>query len=58
VESDLCTTHAHRPLSAYLNGFRQVGLVVDEIREPMPDQRVAYPVAWEFPRFLTGRCVR
>jgi ubiquinone/menaquinone biosynthesis C-methylase UbiE len=52
------TTHTHRPLSSYMNAFRQVGLCVDELAEPYPDEGVEgeYPDAWEYPRFLLGRC--
>lgn len=53
----LRSTHVHRPLNAYLNGLAQVGLLVDALHEPMPDDTIkgAYPVTWEFPRFLIGR---
>lgn len=54
----LTTTHTHRPLSAYLTAFSQAGLVLDELVEPYPDEGIEgeYPIAWEFPRFLLGRC--
>ena len=52
------TTHTHRPLSDYINAFSQVGLCVDELAEPYPDEGIEeeYPDAWEYPRFLLGRC--
>ncbi len=57
-DSELRTTHAHRPLNAYINGLIRAGLDISELSEPMPDAGVegVYPVAWEFPRFLLGRC--
>lgn len=56
----LRTTHVHRPMNAYVNGLTDAGLFVDLLSEPMPDDGVegAYPVAWEFPRFLIGRARR
>ncbi|WCN81963.1 class I SAM-dependent methyltransferase [Micromonospora sp. LH3U1] len=52
------TSHTHRPLQSYFEAFTLAGLVVEELIEPYPDQGVegAYPIAWEFPRFLLGRC--
>ncbi len=58
--TQLRATHVHRPLHAYLNGLHDAGLLIDRLAEPMPDDGIegAYPVAWEFPRFLIGRAVR
>lgn len=58
VDSGFRTTHVHRSLSAYLNGFSQAGLCVEQLKEPMPDAGLAdvYPTAWKFPRFLLGCC--
>lgn len=58
-DATLRTTHTHRPLSGYVNAFRAAGFFVDEIVEPYPDEGIEgeYPIAWEFPRFLLGRCV-
>lgn len=57
-DSEVTTTHTHRPLHQYLNAFVAAGLAPDEFVEPYPDEGVAgeYPMAWEFPRFLLGRC--
>jgi SAM-dependent methyltransferase len=57
-ENGLTTTHTHRPLQQYFAAFRAAGLAVEELVEPYPDQGVEgeYPTAWEFPRFLLGRC--
>jgi 2-polyprenyl-3-methyl-5-hydroxy-6-metoxy-1,4-benzoquinol methylase len=57
-DSELTTTHVHRPMSAYINGLVRAGLDIGELCEPMPDAGLEgiYPVAWEFPRFLLGRC--
>ena len=56
----LRATHVHRPLHAYINGLHTAGFLIDRMAEPMPDDGVegAYPVAWEFPRFLIGRANR
>lgn len=57
-DTELTTTHTHRPLSFYVNAFSEVGLCLDELVEPYPDEGIEgeYPIAWEFPRFLLGRC--
>jgi 2-polyprenyl-3-methyl-5-hydroxy-6-metoxy-1,4-benzoquinol methylase len=54
----LTTTHTHRPLQRYFNAFTTAGLIVEELVEPYPDEGIEgeYPIAWEFPRFLLGRC--
>jgi SAM-dependent methyltransferase len=58
--SQLRATHIHRPLESYVNNLSDVGLVLDKLTAPMPDDDVegAYPIAWEFPRFLIGRARR
>jgi ubiquinone/menaquinone biosynthesis C-methylase UbiE len=57
--AELRTTHTHRPLGAYFAAVKNAGLYVDELCEPMPDEGIEgeYPIAWEFPRFLLGRCL-
>jgi SAM-dependent methyltransferase len=57
-ESPLRTTHTHRPLAMYVEGFTRANLDLEGFREPMPDAGVEdeYPRAWQFPRFLLGRC--
>jgi SAM-dependent methyltransferase len=59
-DSDLRTTHAHRPLARYMAAFGKAGLIVEDLQEPMPagDVEEEYPAAWQFPRFLLGRCRR
>lgn len=54
------TTHTHRPLTRYISALCGVGLCIEKLVEPYPDAGLegAYPLAWEFPRFLLGRCVR
>jgi len=56
----LRTTHTHRSLSAYTNALIDSGLTLESFLEPMPDAGIegAYPTAWEYPRFLLGRCRR
>ena len=55
--TDRITTHVHRPLSSYMEGLSQAGLVVDRIDEPFPNEYVhdLFPERWEFPRFLALR---
>ncbi|MEV6416781.1 class I SAM-dependent methyltransferase [Kribbella sp. NPDC051718] len=57
-ENGLTTTHIHRPLERYFSAFAAAGLMVEELVEPYPDEGIEgeYPIAWEFPRFLLGRC--
>lgn len=57
-DNTVTTSHTHRPLQRYFDAFTSAGLVVEELAEPYPDQGIegAYPIAWEFPRFLLGRC--
>lgn len=54
------TTHFHRPLSAYFEGLGRAGFCVEELLEPIPEEKVqhAYPAIWKFPRFLAFRCRR
>jgi len=58
-DSDVTTTHTHRPLSSYIKAFHLAGFCIDELVEPYPDAGLEgeYPIAWEFPRFLLGRCI-
>ena len=53
-QTDLRTTHIHRPLEHYLTVFAEEGFVLDALAEPMPapDVQSLYPRRWEFPRFL------
>jgi protein-L-isoaspartate O-methyltransferase len=48
------TTHAHRPLSEYVNIFAGSGFRLDELVEPYPSPQIEslYPAKWDFPRFL------
>lgn len=57
---DFLTTHVHRPLERYLAALSGAGFVLDEMREPLPSPHVEskYPRRWEYPRFLSARCVR
>ncbi|SCF22219.1 Methyltransferase domain-containing protein [Micromonospora viridifaciens] len=52
------TSHTHRPLERYVDAFRAAGLNLEKLVEPYPDEGIEgeYPIAWEFPRFLVGRC--
>lgn len=53
-QTDLRTTHIHRPLEQYLNLFSEEGFRLDRVTEPMPspDVQSLYPKSWDFPRFL------
>lgn len=53
------TTHAHRPVSLYIEELLGHGLCIESLMEPMPSDSVAprYPDPWAFPRFLAGRCL-
>jgi 2-polyprenyl-3-methyl-5-hydroxy-6-metoxy-1,4-benzoquinol methylase len=53
------TTHYHRPLSMYIAELSRANLLLDVLEEPLPDPEDAalYPEPWEYPRFLSGRCV-
>lgn len=53
-QTDLKTTHIHRPLSHYLNVFAEEGFALEALTEPVPtsDIQSLYPRPWEFPRFL------
>lgn len=53
------TTHFHRPLEIYVKGLRDSGFEIEEIREPLPSRLVEryYPSRWDFPRFLSIRCL-
>lgn len=57
---DFVTTHVHRPLERYIAALLGAGFVLDEIREPLPSPEVEakYPHRWEYPRFLSVRCIR
>lgn len=58
-DAELRTTHTHRPMATYFAAIKKAGMFVDELCEPMPDEGIEgeYPIAWEFPRFLLGRCL-
>jgi SAM-dependent methyltransferase len=53
-QTDLRTTHVHRPLAHYLTVFAEEGFALEALAEPMPAQDVQnlYPRPWKFPRFL------
>jgi SAM-dependent methyltransferase len=51
------TTHTHRPLHQYLNAFTAAGLFLEELAEyPDSSTEAGHATAWDFPRFLLGRC--
>lgn len=54
------TTHVHRPLERYITALARAGFRIDEIREPFPsaEAEAKYPHPWEYPRFLSIRCLR
>jgi predicted TPR repeat methyltransferase len=52
------TTHIHRPLHQYIEGFIWNGFALEAMVEPMPTRPAteAYSEPWAFPRFLAGVC--
>jgi 2-polyprenyl-3-methyl-5-hydroxy-6-metoxy-1,4-benzoquinol methylase len=56
----LQSTHVHRPLESYLRAFHDEGLLVSEVREPLPPRHIErlYPQKWKRPRYLFGACVK
>lgn len=59
-DCSLQSTHVHRPLGMYLHAFSEVGLTLQELREPMPSLEIEakYPRPWRVPRYLIGLCRR
>lgn len=59
-QTDLRTTHIHRPLEHYLTVFAEEGFALEALAEPMPtpDVQRLYPRPWEFPRFLGLRWMK
>jgi SAM-dependent methyltransferase len=59
-DCQLLSTHVHRPLEAYIEGFRKAGLSVETLHEPMPSAEIdaLYPKPWDYPRYLVGLCRR
>lgn len=55
-QTDMRTTHLHRPLSAYLNAFSDCGLTLEKLEEPAPAKMPAPASAMSYPRFLGWRC--
>ncbi len=54
----LVSTHIHRPLETYIQGFWRAGLSLEILNEPMPSAEVSalYPEPWIYPRDLVGVC--
>lgn len=52
--TEIRTTHIHRPLEQYVNVFVQEGFRLESLAEPIPPRQLqeAYPMPWQFPRFL------
>ena len=53
-QTDLRTTHIHRPLAYYLTVFAEEGFALEALAEPIPalDVQTLYSRPWQFPRFL------
>lgn len=53
-QTNIVTTHIHRPIEQYSGVFREEGFIIDLVEEPMPSPEIEklYPSGWEFPRFL------
>ena len=59
-QTDVRTTHIHRPLSQYISTFSAHGFRLDAVQEPMPEAAIEsmYPVPWRFPRFIALRWIK
>jgi SAM-dependent methyltransferase len=53
-QTEIRTTHIHRPLEQYLHTFAEAGFGLEALIEPMPspDVEALYPQWWRFPRFM------
>jgi SAM-dependent methyltransferase len=60
LQTNILTTHVHRPLDQYVNVFGNAGFKLEALAEPMPGPVVAklYPSPWRFPRFMGLRWVK
>lgn len=50
------TTHIHRPLSTYINGFKLIGFDIEGIEEPRPVEGTPSEYIFDYPRFLLFKC--
>ncbi len=59
-QSNLYTTHIHRPIQNYFEQLIACGFEIEVVNEPVPadDIELKYNDKWEFPRFLAIRCER
>jgi SAM-dependent methyltransferase len=59
-QTDVRTTHIHRPLEQYVNVFEDAGFKLECLAEPIPSAEIQsfYTRSWEFPRFLGLRWIR
>ncbi len=59
-QSDLKTTHVHRPIEKYYEAIVSCGFELETINEPVPTESIQskYKKKWKFPRFLAFRCLR
>ena len=59
-QTDVRTTHIHRPLERYVAVFADAGFELEALVEPMPSSAIQklYPQPWRFPRFLGLRWVK
>lgn len=56
--SEWITTHVHRPLEQYVNSLSNFGLLITQVREPIPSSEISekYGTPQEYPRFLIVKC--
>jgi SAM-dependent methyltransferase len=56
-ETEITTTHIHRPISSYVNVFTSAGFRLDHVSEPIPtdDVQGMYPNPNLWPRFFAFR---
>lgn len=59
-ETNVLTTHIHRPLDQYFSALADAGFHLDTFEEPMPNPDVEsmYPTRWAFPRFVAARWIK
>ena len=50
------STHIHRPLSHYIQGLIETGLIIEEIEEPFPNGACPDGYEYAYPRFLYFGC--
>jgi SAM-dependent methyltransferase len=60
LQTEIRTTHIHRPIESYINVFARAGFELEALVEPTPDMntQLLYPHIWQFPRFIGLRWIK